>query len=121
MNEYRRDYALRIDGSLLQKQRQALAGLVLGQTCVGEVHDELEGVIALLDEIADQARDRYGIDGLPTDPAFTPSMECIDCGTKIVPGETGFFSGAAMTPHCYKCMPDMRVLDHEQVHWRSDE
>lgn len=62
MNENTHAYALRIDGPLLAKQRQWLLDLAEHLTNGGREH--LEGVIALLDEIADQAHDRYGIDCL---------------------------------------------------------
>lgn len=55
-------YALRIDGPLLRRQRRWLWELA-GKTA-GDGREHLEGVIALLDEIADQAHDRYGIDCL---------------------------------------------------------
>lgn len=55
-------YALRIDGPLLRRQRQCL--LELHNTAAKDDHDLLEGVLGLLDEIADQAHDRYGIDCL---------------------------------------------------------
>ena len=62
MNENTHAYALRIDGPLLAKQRQWL--LDLAEHTSNEGCDHLEGVIALLDEIADQAHDQHGIDCL---------------------------------------------------------
>lgn len=62
MNDNTHAYALRIDGPLLRRQRQWL--LDLADKTAGDGRDHLEGVIALLDEIADQAHDRYGIDCL---------------------------------------------------------
>ena len=62
MNENTHAYALRIDGPLLAKQRQWL--LDLAEKTTGDGRDHLEGIIALLDEIADQAHDRHGIDCL---------------------------------------------------------
>lgn len=62
-------YALRIDGDLLRRQRQLLLKLVdslhnkLPDTSRVQT-DLLEGVLAMLDEIADQAHDQYGIDCL---------------------------------------------------------
>jgi len=55
-------YVLRIDGPLLAKQRQWL--LDLAEHISNDGRDHLEGIIALLDEIADQAHDQYGIDSL---------------------------------------------------------
>jgi hypothetical protein len=62
-------YALRIDGDLLRRQRQLLLKLVdplhrkLPDTSQVQT-DLLEGVLAMLEEIADQAHDQYGIDCL---------------------------------------------------------
>lgn len=56
------DYSLRIDGPLLRRQRQWLLDLTERTTQEGLEH--LEGIISLLDEIADQAHDRYGIASL---------------------------------------------------------
>ena len=55
-------YTLRIDGPLLRRQRQWLLDLTEQTTHDDQAH--LEGVISLLDEIADQAHDRYGIASL---------------------------------------------------------
>ena len=57
------DYALRIDGPLFRKQRAALLD-VLQLKLAKEPHDLLAGVVELLDAVADQAHDRYGIDCL---------------------------------------------------------
>jgi hypothetical protein len=62
MNENTHAYALRIDGPLLAQQRQWL--LDLAQHTTGKGREHLEGVMALLDEIADQAHDLHGIDCL---------------------------------------------------------
>ncbi len=62
MDENTHAYALQIDGPLLAKQRQWLLDLV--EKTTGGDREHLEGVIALLDEIADQAHDRHGIDCL---------------------------------------------------------
>jgi len=66
-----KSYDLRIDGQLLRKQRRLLLDLTEttfgGTRIVPEASNErvlLEGIIALLDEIADQVHDRYGIDCL---------------------------------------------------------
>lgn len=64
-------YALRIDGPLLANQRQSLLK-VLGAVSRTEPYtpqtkedaDLLQGIVALLDEIADQAHDRHGIESL---------------------------------------------------------
>ncbi len=62
MNENTHAYALRIDGPLLRRQRQWL--LDLAERTTGDGREHLEGIIALLDELADQAYDRYGINCL---------------------------------------------------------
>jgi len=70
-------YALRIDGDLLRRQRQLLLKLVdplhgkLPDTSQAQA-DLLEGVLAMLDEIADQAHDQYGIDCLLDEQAKEP-------------------------------------------------
>jgi hypothetical protein len=56
-------YTLRIDGPLLRKQRQALLD-VIGLKLVEETYEALDGLLNLLDEIADQAHDRYGLASL---------------------------------------------------------
>ena len=56
------DYALRIDGPLLRRQRQWL--LELTDRTTHDDRQHLEGIISLLDEIGDQAHDRYGIASL---------------------------------------------------------
>ena len=53
------DYALRIDGPLLRRQRQWL--LELTERTSKDDRDHLEGIISLLDEVADQAHDRHGL------------------------------------------------------------
>jgi hypothetical protein len=62
-----RVYSLRIDGPLLRKQRQALFD-VIHLKLVEETYEALDGLLDLLDEIADQAHDQYGIDCLLEDP-----------------------------------------------------
>jgi hypothetical protein len=65
------DYRLRIDGPLLAEQRKLLLK-VLDAMRRGKPYfeespndeDLLEGMTALLDEIADQAHDRHGLDSL---------------------------------------------------------
>ncbi|MGA2258336.1 MAG: hypothetical protein ABSG53_27035 [Thermoguttaceae bacterium] len=51
MNDDTHAYALRIDGPLLAKQRQWL--LNLAEQTANDGRELLEGVLALLDEIAD--------------------------------------------------------------------
>ena len=65
------NYALRIDGPLLRNQRRLLLKVMdatfRGTPYIPRVDDDnelLEGLMALLDEIADQAHDHYGIDCL---------------------------------------------------------
>jgi hypothetical protein len=70
-------YTLRIDGPLLRKQRQALLDVVHPKLS-GETRKLIEGVSELLDEIADQAHDRYGLASLleedaPEEPEHTGS------------------------------------------------
>ena len=79
-------YALCIDGQLLRSQRQLLLKLVDTTFCgkpyappANEDRDLFEGIIELLDEIADQAHDRHGIDCLLDDeddkvPDVTPML-----------------------------------------------
>ena len=72
-------YALRIDGDLLRSQRRLLLKLFdSARRNVSKVPksrvdtDLLEGILALLDEIADQAHDQYGIDCLLNKEAERP-------------------------------------------------
>ena len=60
-NDNTHAYALRIDGPLLRRQRQWL--LDLAEKTTGDGQEHLEGILALLDEIADH-HDRHGIDCL---------------------------------------------------------
>jgi hypothetical protein len=78
-NDITHDYALRIDGPLLAKQRQWL--LELSNTVAKDDQDVLEGVVALLDEIADQAHDQYGIASL------LESRKEVEDGSGIYQGE----------------------------------
>ncbi len=71
MNDNLHDYALRIDGPLLADQRRLLLKVMdtvfRGEPYVAETpkDDELlQGLAVLLDEIADQAHDRHGLDSL---------------------------------------------------------
>jgi hypothetical protein len=72
-------YELRIDGPLLAQQRQWL--LDLAEKTTGGGGEHLEGILALFDEIADQAHDSYGIDCLLKPEAdepkdSSPNNEC---------------------------------------------
>ena len=67
-------YALRIDGQLLRSQRRLLLKMIdttfRDKPFVPKVRDDralFEGIISLLDEIADQAHDEHGIDCLLDD------------------------------------------------------
>ena len=64
-------YALRIEGDLLRRQRQLLLELVdplhRNMPDTPQAQHEMglwEGIVTMLDEIADQAHDQYGIDCL---------------------------------------------------------
>ena len=67
-------YTLRIDGPLLRSQRLLLARLIEAASdnkpyvCENDDRGLLEGILALLNELADQAHDRYGIDCLEEEP-----------------------------------------------------
>jgi hypothetical protein len=82
-----RSYALRIDGDLLRKQRRLLLTLVdsahRNVPDVPKARGEtelLEGILALLDEIADQAHDQYGIDCLLNEQAEEPQGQAGNLG-----------------------------------------
>ena len=67
-------YVLRIDGQLLRRQRQLLLKFVDTIFCdkpysppSEEDRNLFDGMMELLDAIADQAHDRHGIDGLWND------------------------------------------------------
>jgi len=68
MTENDTTYRLHIDGPLFRRQRELLMRLLAiahgKQAYKPKPGDEelLEGVLALTDEIADQAHDRHGID-----------------------------------------------------------
>ena len=64
------DYTLRIDGPLLRLQRQWLVDLA--ERTTQEDREHLEGIISLLDEVADQAHDRHGIASLLEPKADEP-------------------------------------------------
>jgi len=75
-------YTLRIDGLLLRSQRLLLLRLVDMTFCgkpyappSGEDRNLFDGIIELLDEIADQAHDRHGIDCLQDDEAVHDDEE----------------------------------------------
>ncbi len=73
-----RTYKLNINGSLLRKQRELLLRLTpefysfrsrdrIVVPCQPDDHELLDGLVELLDEIADQAHDKYQIDCLLTE------------------------------------------------------
>jgi hypothetical protein len=70
VNQSEAAYTLRIDGELFRHQRKLLLNILdaasQNQSYVPAVNDVdlLEGMAATLDEIADQAHDKYGIDCL---------------------------------------------------------
>jgi len=79
MKDSKHTYALRIDGPLLAKQRELLLKVFdtvfRGNPYVAETpndQDLLQGIIVLLDEIADQAHDRHGIASLLEPEADEP-------------------------------------------------
>ncbi len=66
-----------IDGPLFRKQRLALLEVFdLGITA--EMSELLDGLVNLLDEIADQAHDRYGVDCLLEEPEDDQAEEASD-------------------------------------------
>ena len=73
MTKNDKTYHLHLDGKLFRRQRELLMSLValvhVKQVYSPNPGDEglLEGLLALTDEIADQAHDRYGIDCLLED------------------------------------------------------
>lgn len=83
-------YALRIDGPLLRRQRQWL--LDMADKTPGDGREHLEGVIALLDEIADQAHDRHGIDCLLKPDADEPGDPSQDNECRCFCEEPGHFN-----------------------------
>ena len=62
-----RPYELAIDGPLFRKQREWLLHITDRLKRDGESIEEAEGLTNLLDEIADQAHDRHGLDCLLTE------------------------------------------------------
>jgi hypothetical protein len=115
------DYSLRIDGPLLRDQRRWLLGvadtILRGVVRVAEPSgpDLLEGVISLLDQIADQAHDRYGIDCLLEDPTEEGQSRDGRCECEVsgfycsgVPGvlahmENGRLAAGAGVERCDLC------------------
>lgn len=78
------EYLLRIDGPLLRKQRKALLD-VTGMKLADETYECLDGITELLDEIADQAHDRYGIDCLLEERMSQPPIRYShDCGEEFL-------------------------------------
>ena len=111
-------YSLRIDGPLLRNQRRLLLRLSdsirSDVPYVSNAADEkglFEGVVSLLDEIADQAHDRHGIDCLLEDPAQVDDGPSDNVGCEC--GQPGyFFSGVpGILAHMEdgKLAPDAKV------------
>jgi hypothetical protein len=67
----RPSYTLQVNGPLLRKQRQALLD-VIRLKLAEETYEALDGLLDLMDEIADQAHDQYGIDCLLDEQAPSP-------------------------------------------------
>jgi hypothetical protein len=100
-------YDLRIDGDLFRRQRQLL--LALAEVAADKTpyvpqatdRDLVEGIISLLDEIADQAHDRYGIDCLLEEAAEDDGRcECEQPGAFCsgVPGILAHMEGGRLAP-----------------------
>ena len=114
MNENTHAYALHIDGPLLAKQRELLlkvfdTGFRDGPYVPTGPNDQdlLQGIISLLDEIADQAHDRHGIASLleaEADEAADPGpdneyrCECEEAGyfCSGVPGILAHLEGGRL-------------------------
>jgi hypothetical protein len=110
-------YDLRIDGDLFRRQRLLLLRLldtVAGnRPYVPEPADKdlAEGIVNLLDDIADQAHDRHGIDCLLEEPADDDERcECEGPGFFLsgVPGiiahmEDGMLAPGAAVERCDLC------------------
>lgn len=143
MNNNLHDYALRIDGPLLARQRQMLLK-VMDTAFRGEPYraetpnDEelLQGLLNLLDEISDQAHDRHGIDSLiksdePDEPEASAGphnqyiCECEQSGhfCSGVPGilahlEDGHLAAGSKVERCGLCCrypSDAAALEKLQV------
>jgi hypothetical protein len=67
------DYLLRIDGPSFRRQRLWL--LEMADRLPEKDRNTLDGVVCLLDEIADQAHDRHGVDCLLTEEP--PQVEAV--------------------------------------------
>jgi hypothetical protein len=119
------EYNLRIDGPLLAKQRELLIG-VMDTVYRGEPYragspddeEHLQGLVSLLDEIADQAHDRHGLDSLMktdepdegAEPSNTYVCDCQRLGEFCsgVPGilahlENGRLAEGAKVERCDLC------------------
>jgi hypothetical protein len=59
-------YHLTIDGPLFREQRQLILAIMFQEGLTSDERELLEGVTNLLDAIADQAHEHYGIDCLLT-------------------------------------------------------
>ena len=125
-------YALRIDGPILANQRRLLLKVLdtvfRGEPYVPEAKDDedlLQGIMALLDEIADQAHDRHGIASLlESEPEEEPAdHNCYRCECELpgyfcsgVPGilahlEHGLLPAGAKVERCDLC----RRYDSDEV------
>ena len=90
MKDNQHAYALQIDGPLLRRQRQWLLNFV--EKTTGDDRELLEGIISLLDEVADQAHDRYGIDCLLTPEVDEPQDSSPDNECRCHCEEPGHFN-----------------------------
>ena len=98
MNDNNHIYALRIDGPLLANQRRFLLKVLdtvdRGEPYVADVpndQDLLQGIIALLDEVADQAHDQYGIASLIEPDTDESEASDPDDACRCECEEPGFF------------------------------
>jgi hypothetical protein len=99
------DYALRIDGPKLRAQRQSMLDL-LASKLTDARRALLEGLVNMLDEIADQAHDNYGIDCLLTPEVCDCELPCFFCSG--VPGilahlKKGRLAKGAKVQRCDGC------------------
>jgi hypothetical protein len=68
-------YAFTIDPALLKQQRTAISRLIMDGGDPKQFRNELLGIEGLLDAVADQAHDNYGLDTLLTADADVPEPE----------------------------------------------
>jgi hypothetical protein len=98
MNVKNHAYALRIDGPLLANQRRLLLK-VMDIVLRGEPYraetpkdaEHLQGIVCLLDEIADQAHDRHGIASLIVPEADQSDDSGLDNEYRCECEKSGFF------------------------------